>query len=451
MKTPVSPRPTREILGDLADADQARLIEILGRGVPPTVNGRYRHWDTLRQLTPPEGLSHEEWWLAIKLARRPLRQELPLADRDGNPFGFVITGEALRLLRQVDRDASGQITLSEDVATPEIRRRYLVSSLMEEAITSSQLEGAATSRRVAKDMIRSGRAPATRDEQMILNNYRAMQRVRERLEEPLDPALVLELHRIVSEGTLDDARAAGRLQTPSEERVAIRDERGKVLFSPPPAEQLPDRLERLCAFANGELDDHHYVHPVVRAILLHFWLGHDHPFLDGNGRTARLLFYWSLLRDGYWLIEHVSISRILRGAPSQYARSYLYSEWDDNDATYFVMHQLAVTTRAIEDFNDYLYRKMREVRDTERLLDDLALNHRQIALLSHALRHPDHRYTFRSHATSHGVVYQSARTDLLQLEELGILRRTRRGKTYHFRPVADVRGAIEGAATRQRT
>ena len=59
------------------------------------------------------------------------------------------------------------------------RERYVISSLIEEAITSSQLEGAMTTREVAKDLLRSGRKPRTKDERMILNNYRGMLRVRE--------------------------------------------------------------------------------------------------------------------------------------------------------------------------------------------------------------------------------------------------------------------------------
>jgi Fic family protein len=89
------------------------------------------------------------------------------------------------------------------------------------------------------------------------------------------------------------------------------------------------------------------VHPVVRAILIHFMLGYDHPFYDGNGRTARALFYWSLARSGYWLMEYVSISRLLRQAPAQYARAYRHTETDDNDTTYFIVHQLEVIQQAI--------------------------------------------------------------------------------------------------------
>jgi Fic family protein len=74
---------------------------------------------------------------------------------------------------------------------------------------------------------------------------------------------------------------------------------------------LPERMRALCAFANMRTGVDGFVHPIVRAIILHFMLAYDHPYVDGNGRTARALFYWSALKDGYWLIEYVSISRII--------------------------------------------------------------------------------------------------------------------------------------------
>lgn len=190
------------------------------------------------------------------------------------------------------------------------------------------------------------------------------------------------------------------------------------------------------------------MHPVVRSIVLHFWLGHDHPFEDGNGRTARALFYWSMLHRGYWLTEFLAISSILKQAPAKYARSFLYSEWDDNDLTYFLLYQLEVIIRAVDGLKRYLKRKMKQVRRTEALLRETDLNHRQIALLSHALRTPGAVYTFRTHQHSHDVSYQSSRNDLIDLEERGLLRKRRDGRTYRFLPAPDLQERLATAGTR---
>jgi Fic family protein len=194
-------------------------------------------------------------------------------------------------------------------------------------------------------------------------------------------------------------------------------------------------MDLLCRFANGTTSDEPFIHPVARAILVHFWIGYDHPFVDGSGRTARALFYWSMLNQGFWLTEFLSISRVIKQASGQYARAYLYSETDGNDATYFLFNQLKVLRTAIEDLEAYLKRKAQEVRDIESRLrgrDDL--NHRQLALLGYALRHPDARFTIEGHQTSHRVVYQTARTDLLKLAAARFLKQSRVGHKMVFTP-----------------
>ena len=297
-------------------------------------------------------------------------------------------------------------------------------------------------------MIRSGRPPRDRAERMILNNYLAMTDLRGLASAPLTPSVVFSLHRTLTEGTLDDPTAAGRLQEPSEERVHVAWSDGTVTHVPPPADQLRARLEAMCRYANG--GGKGFTHPVVRAVLLHLWLAYDHPFEDGNGRTARALFYREMLSSGYWLFEYVSISRLLLKAPSQYGLSFLYAETDGFDATYFLLYQLGILKRAIEELLAYLVRKMAEVRETEALLRRTDLNHRQVALLTHALRHRDAVYTVHSHGESHRVTRQSARADLLDLERGGLLDRRVIGRRFEFIPVPDLRERLHAASVEVR-
>jgi Fic family protein len=252
---------------------------------------------------------------------------------------------------------------------------------------------------------------------------------------------LLELHRIVTDGTLDDPSAAGRFQRPGDVRVAVfdRDDDERPIHRPPPAEQLPERMERLCNFANESEGGDLFVHPVVRAILLHFWLAYDHPFEDGNGRTARILFFWLMRNRGYWLAEYLPISRFIRKAPAQYARAFMETELDQGDATYFLLNQLELIEHAIDDLHFYLRRKIAEVRDVERLLKGREqFNHRQLALITDAIRHPDGSYSFDSHAGSHRVTHETARADLTDLARQGIVTQTRRGRRYIFEPAPDL-------------
>ena len=416
----------------------------------PRTRARYYHWDKLRFLRAPGGISTEQWWWALKILRAAQWRTLPLRDTRGRHFSLCIPDAAAEMLHRIDKGLAGQIGAGEVITqSSAMRDRYILTSLMEEAITSSQLEGAATTREVAKEMIRSGRAPRDVSEQMILNNFHAMERVRAVSHQPLTPEMVLELHGLLTRDTLRSQDEGGRLQAPADQRVAVWSG-NRLLHAPPPAEQLEARMKAMCSFANGETGEG-FVHPVARAIVLHFWLAYDHPFADGNGRTARALFYWSLLRQGYWLAEFIAISRILRRAPVKYARAFLYTETDDNDLTYFLLHQLEVITEALRDLDAYIARKTAEVRETQALLRQAsALNHRQLALISHALRHPDFTYTVASHQRSHGTVYQTARTDLLDLAAKGLLVHGKQGKAFVFRPAPALADRLRSLGTPMR-
>lgn len=446
MRIPPTPPGTSELFQKYGDQPN-RLIELIQSGIGGQPAGTYLHWDELRHRPAPPGFSHEEWWLATKLARQQAARPLPFRDKAGRSFSHCAPDSVQSLLHDVDRNAAGDIQIPELVTTPQNRDRYIVRSLMEEAITSSQLEGAATTDKVARDMLQRGRKPRDKGEQMIMNNYAAMQFIRDRYKQPLTPELILELQRILTIETLDDASAAGRWRRPDEDITVADIRSNETLHVPPPAEEIPARMELLCRFANDRTDEP-FVHPVVRAILLHFMLGYDHPFADGNGRTARALFYWCMAQRGYWLIEFVSISSVIKRAPAQYVRAYLYTETDDSDTTYFLLHQLNALKEAIAKLHEYLRTKVEERRHAQQLIEHSPalherLNYRQLALIDHALRSPQSVYKIDRHQSSHHVTYQTARTDLLDLVDLGLLTKSKAGRAFIFIAPEDLRARLE--------
>lgn len=434
MKIPATPPTLEDILSKTGKkAHMRRLVEVFAKGISSSPQGKYRHWETLKRLHPPDGLSSREWWAGIKFARFQIRREVPLLqDKDRKPFTYSLADPVLELLHEIGRAASGTIATRDQITNLQTRDRHRERSLIEEAITSSQLEGASTTREVAKDMIRSGRAPIDQSELMILNNYQAMRLIDKLKDQPLTRELLFTIHETLIRDTLEKGAERNYLRAPSNQ-IAVVDERdGTVVHQPPPAEHIPSRMAAMFDFAN-QTQTGAFLHPILKAIILHFWLAYDHPFIDGNGRAARALFYWSVLSQGFWMFEFLSISSIIRKAPAKYVRSFLYTETDENDLTYFILAQLRVIQRAINELYAYLDKKADEIQKTEQFLQSSAtINHRQVDLLGHALRHPGMRYTIASHEKSQGVTYQTARTDLLDLADQKLLVMTKSGRAFVF-------------------
>lgn len=440
MKLPLKPPPFEELFEELIqDGRYLELSERFDRNPPR----KYLHWDQLRHRQVPDGLNLKQWWHFIKAQRIAASKEITLLDKERSPFNYNVTESISEELHGIDMESGGSIRMGDKNMDPQERNKYIIRSLMEEAITSSQIEGASTTRLVAKNLIRTGREPRDRSEKMILNNYRAMESIRGLKNEPLTQEMVFNIHEIITRETLDEPTAAGRFRKESEDiKVYWSEEEDTLVHVPPPASELSWRMEKMCEFANAE-DDLGFIHPVIRSIVLHFWLAYDHPFFDGNGRTARALFYWSMLRHGYWLFEFISVSEIILKGKTRYVKAFLYTETDRNDLNYFIIYHLEVIRRAIRALYDYIDRRTGELKELESQVESLALlNHRQRDLVDSALRHPNRDYTVRGHQTVHNVVYQTARTDLLELVELGLFEKRKRRRSWIFSPVADLEEAL---------
>lgn len=446
MKLPQSPPPLPTLVRELDTLDADSRNDLYLHPSPLDARARYLAWDEIRHREPPTGHSRRTWWLGMFTARRAAARELSLYGKGGQPFWYAEVRPVIEAVRQLERAQGEHVLADETLITRGARHRRLNLSLMDESIQSSQLEGANTSRMIAREMLRDGRPPRDHGERMIANNFAAMQTIEDWAgsAEPIDLEHLLELHRIVTRGTLSSDADSGRLQQPGEARVFVVSASGAVVHRPPPAEELPERMQRLCDFASGATDA---VHPIVRAILMHFMIGYDHPFVDGNGRTARALFYWSLLRSGFWLAPYLSISEFLLRAPARYSRVYQHVTADSNDATYFILHQLDAMLRAVDRLAWDLREQAVEARRFEDQLGGLAdLNERQTVIVGEALRDPNRIFTIAQQRRQHGVSYWAARSDLQNLADRGLLIRRRSGKKFVFRPAPDLPDRLGGAA-----
>ncbi len=439
-------------IGKLSNPEIKQLLDPVSSNdlslVVKKANEEYLYWDTFKYLELPPAISKELGWAYLKLTRNSQIRKTPLKDIKNNPFGYWLPDIALKILHEIDQNAGGQILIDDPRVRMGEKERYLVSSIMEEAIASSQLEGAATTRKKAKEMLKLGKKPATTAEQMIFNNYMTIKNIKELIKKPLSKELIIEIQASITKDTLEDKTAVGRFKKEGEENEVIDKADGTVLFQPPLVSEIEERIKTLCDYANEEQGEV-FVHPVVKAVLLHFGLAYIHPFVDGNGRTARALFYWYMLKNKYWLFEYLSISRILVRAPGQYKRAYLYSEIDGQDLTYFLMFNLRAVNLAIRGLHAYLTKQQQELKETTQLIRKYpGLNHRQYDLLYHVVSDPTAIYTFKFQKNIHNVSYETARADLLELEKRGFLTRIKtKGKEFVFTPSKDITKKLKDLVT----
>lgn len=378
------------------------------------MNANYPYWDKVKYLQTNDGLSGRQLWFALKFLRQLNRTVLTFGRYS---FSFVVTDEMFELLHYFDMNIGGSLT-GEHLIPSENKNVYLVSSIMEEAIASSQMEGAATTRKVAKDMLRKSEKPKNKGQQMILNSYLTISRIKEIAKEDFSISQLLELHRSMTENTLDDENDCGKIR--QNDNILVMDSStGDVAHIPPHYEELPGLLKNLESFFNSK--EKSFIHPIVKAIIIHFMLAYFHPFADGNGRTSRLLFYWYMLKNDYWLMEYMSISRIIYKTKQSYEKAYLCTENDDNDLTYFIVYNLRTMKKAFEELKLYLKRKTEENDSISLLVGIKGINTRQAQILKIVYENPKSCLSVKEIENRFSVSNYTARTDLGGLVARGFL------------------------------
>jgi len=325
-----------------------------------------------------------------------------------------------RLCHEFDMNF-GQGWMYQPDITEDSKKQYLKSSLMEEAIYSSMIEGAATTRKVAKEMLRLNKQPKDRSQQMIVNNYNTIQFISNHKDKPLSVDLLLQIHRLITEKTLKNEDEAGRFRT-AEDNVVVYDVMaGETVHTPPAANALLEFAKELCDYFNdGNVVS--YVHPIIRGIIIHFMVGYFHPFVDGNGRTARALFYWYMLKEGYWMTEYLSISRVIAKSKRAYEKAYLYTEMDEMDLGYFINYNLKVLEQAYQELKEYIQRKQAEKKAAHQYMRLEYINNRQAQVIQRFVDNPDEVITVKDLQERFGISPTTAKQDIVHLMERGLLK-----------------------------
>ncbi len=378
------------------------------------ISSEYLYWDKVKYLAP-SGVDKQMLWQAVRIQRQLNAQIIQF----GNCyFQFTITKNMLALLHYFDMELGGSLGTQSIIPATD-KRYYLVNSIMEEAIASSQMEGASTTRRIAKDMLRKQLKPTNKSQQMIVNNYETINKISHDKQADFSPERLLDIHRSIASKTLDNSDDEGVFRK-NDEIYVVDGITGFVAHTPPSFTEIDTMIQDLCEFANND-DNDNFIHPIIKAIIIHFVLAYIHPFADGNGRTARSLFYWYMIKKGYWLTEYLSISRIIYTNKKSYEKAYQYTENDGNDLSYFIQYHLNVMKKAYDELKKYLQRKIDEQQNLLKFAGIANINERQRYVLRSISENKRTIFIPKELATQFNITTKTARTDLQDLVKMGYL------------------------------
>lgn len=366
----------------------------------------------------PVSMPISKVWPELQKARKEVSEKLPLSAMDGSAFWWVLTDHILEESEKVIALARRELIFDR----PEYQAAF-EEAVLDEAVYSSVIEGAFTTRKEAQAFIREGRTPKNKSEQMVKNNYEALTYVLENIDAPITKETIFQIYSLVTKGTLEEPAASDRYR---DEPVFVHSQRGEVVHTAPRAEQVPQMMDALVAFiADSELS------PLIKACVAHFYFVYVHPFIDGNGRTARALSYMILLQAGYDFFRYFSISGVIAEERSKYYKAIKDVEDDGYDMTYFIDYSIGMLARAVKKMEDRLVNK---VVMEERLnqLKTSGANDRLIAGAEWLLKSPNHSVTIKAWEQKFGVATETARQDLFKLEEAGIVKRKLVKRRYEF-------------------
>lgn len=400
--------------------------------------GRYLHFDELR-FRLPSGLDASLGWSMVKLARQRRLNPVVELGEPAQPGKLLLTPAMHMAMSEADRHASSAALEWMIRQIGEQRHmHYLLNDLVEdEAISSSQLEGAATTTGAAKNLLKRQAGPRTPDEKMIVGNFRLMQFAWAERHKPLSVELIADMHKVGVQGINDDVYQQGALR--KDDTVVVADADGNVVHTPPSAEGLERRLQALSDWANEshhDIDNSQYLHPLLKAMVLHFAIGFEHPFRDGNGRAARSLFYWYLFKQGYAAFRYIAISTLLKAAPVQYGKSYLYTESDDLDLTYFIDYQCRIVIRAIREFKDACQKSLDSIQSFNAYLYESGLyrelSDKQKTVLQVAKSGIANQFTATNVKDNLGCSYNTAATVLNGLVDKKLFKKRKVGREWVY-------------------
>lgn len=390
---------------------------------------RYLNKKEIMYRLPPH-VKVGEFWPQIINYRKTHGKEVNLLDQKAKKM-WCCPIPYMDLLSLIDDHAKQSVddhVFSIFSKSPQKEKSLIMDALIDEAFNSCVIEGAFSTRKRSAEIITKKIKPTNISEQMIINNYKALEYVLENLHKRLNEDTILEIYKIITENTLSDEDKTERYR---KDRVIVWDYNNqREVYEGPNYEDVPKMMIDLIKFINNEDD----LHPVEKASIIHFYFVYVHPFFDGNGRTARVISYMFLLQRGYDFFKFFSISAVIREQKTKYYKAIENVEEYQSDLTYFIDFNskmiinslFNVLNRIGKEFGKLLiYREM----DNR----GLYLNARLKKSIAMFIKMEKNYISIEEYQKKYKISYETARKDLNVLEESGIFTKSKAGKKYIYK------------------
>lgn len=367
--------------------------------------------------------SLEEVWKYIMKNRKENSTETNFKNQQGNNFFYYHLESLIKEI--VELETRSKLDFIES-ATKQIKSKVMLDYLIEEALNSSAIEGAFSTKKETEELIKSRRTPTNKNEKMIFNNYKALEFINSRSEKEITEEVVIELFKIITNGTLEEEDQSDTYRSSS---VQVVDSKYSVIYRAPGHEKVKGLMEELIKYINSDTSENVF----IKASIIHFYFVYIHPFSDGNGRTARALTYMYLINSGYEFFKFFSISLVIHEQRTGYYKAIKKCEEEESDLTYFIKFNIKMMLDAIDETierygKEYLkleiekYMKKNQISFPEKLDTEL----------KKYLRRKDKHLTVKKYMRTTNLSEATAKKHLNSLVKTGVFKKEKLDKEYIY-------------------
>ncbi|WP_131019305.1 Fic family protein, partial [Clostridioides difficile] len=308
---------------------------------------------------------------------------------DNKELYYHETENILNLINEIDK-----LTSSKIFKTIEDK-----NDLALESYYSSVIEGAFSTRKIAKSIIRGKMKPSNKSEYMIYNNHRALEYGLDNLDKLYSHKFIYDLHHILGENCLDSEEYEYRT-----EKVYVCDSKGEIIHTGLEPLKIYDFMSKLIDFMENSK-----VSNLIKSAIIHFYFVYVHPFSDGNGRTSRALSYLYLIDKGYDTFKDFSISYMISKNRTKYYKAILDVENKGNNLTVFIEFMLKSIIQSINEMRNMHDRKSLESILKEELFEnDITLSATEEHILKYICNKDNYSMTLENYIKKNKSRYLKA-------------------------------------------